>query len=132
MHSPSISGSILSQPAVGHVDSETKDIDKALEAGQTPVVDDKHPVDKSDRDNCAVSFTPGAQTGVQKMEATTTVWGKKSLIAAYVMMWIIAFVDGKNLVSHSAQYDTDISQHCSRAHHTPSLHTLPVISRSIR
>ena len=129
MHSPSISASILSQPVVDHVDSETKDIDKALEAGQAPVVDVKH--DKSDRDGSAASFTPGTQNGVQKMEATTTVWDKKSLIAAYIMMWIVAFVDGKNMFSHSARHDANISKHCNRAPHTLSLLTLLVISRSI-
>ena len=102
MHNPPISGSILGQPEVDHVNTETKDIDKALEAGQAPTVDVKHPVDKSVRDSSAISFTSGAQDGVKKMEATTTVWGKKSLFAAYVLMWIIAFVDGKKLISHSA------------------------------
>jgi hypothetical protein len=132
MHSPSISGSIPGQPVVDHVDSETKDIDKALEAGQAPVVDVQHPVDKSDRDGSAVSFTFGAQNGVKNMEATTAVWDKKSLIAAYAMIWIIAFMDGKNLFSYSARYDTNISQHCSKVLHTSLLLTLPVISRSIR
>ena len=100
MQNHSINGLTLGQLVVDHVDSRTKDIDKALEAGQAPVVDVEHPADKSGRDNSAVNFTPGAQNGVKKIEASTTVWGKKSLIAAYVMMWIIAFVDGEDLISH--------------------------------
>ena len=71
----------------------TKDMNKAVEAGQALVVDVKHPIENSDRASGVGSFTAGAQDGVKKMEATTTVWGKESLIAAYIMMWIITFVD---------------------------------------
>jgi hypothetical protein len=68
-------------------------MNKAVEAGQALVVDVKHPIENSDRASGVGSFTAGAQDGVKKMEATTTVWGKESLIAAYIMMWIITFVD---------------------------------------
>jgi len=93
MRNPFRSGPILEQPIADH--GETKDINKAVEAGQAPVVDVKHPIDNSDGDSSVESFTAGAQDGVKKMEATTTVWDKKSLIAAYIMMWIITFVDGE-------------------------------------
>jgi hypothetical protein len=75
----------LEQPVVAH-DHNTTDVNKTMEAGHSPVVDDKHPVDKSDSSSHE-SFTADAQDGVKKMEATTTVWDKKSLIAAYIM-WV--------------------------------------------
>lgn len=90
MRNPFRSGPQLEHP-VGNY-GETKDINKAVEAGMAPVVDVKHPIDNSDGDSVE-SFTAGAQDGVKKMEATTTVWDKKSLIAAYIMMWIVTFVD---------------------------------------
>uniref|UniRef100_A0A8H7K9X7 Major facilitator superfamily (MFS) profile domain-containing protein n=1 Tax=Bionectria ochroleuca TaxID=29856 RepID=A0A8H7K9X7_BIOOC len=34
-----------------------------------------------------------AQAGIQNIEATTMVWNKKALIAAYVWIWVIYFVD---------------------------------------
>ncbi|EEP76503.1 conserved hypothetical protein [Uncinocarpus reesii 1704] len=34
-----------------------------------------------------------AQAGVQNMEATTTVWSTSHLIAAYVLIWVIAFIE---------------------------------------
>ena len=73
------SGPHLEQPVVDH--GETKDTNKAVEAGQAPVVDVKHPVDNSDSSSLE-SFTAEAQDGTKKMEATTTVWDKRSLIAA--------------------------------------------------
>lgn len=92
MRNPFRSGPHLEHPVGDY--GETKDINKAVEAGQAPVVDVKHPVDYPDGDSgTELSFTAGAQDGVKKMEATTTVWGKKSLIAAYIMMWIVTFVD---------------------------------------
>lgn len=36
---------------------------------------------------------PNAQAGVQKMEATANVWTKKSMILAYVLIWLVYFVD---------------------------------------
>ncbi|KAJ4985260.1 siderophore iron transporter [Stagonosporopsis vannaccii] len=91
MRNPFRSGPVLEEPIADY--GETKDINKAVEAGHAPVVDVKHPVDNSDGDSSVESFTAGAQDGVKKMEATTTVWDKNSLIAAYIMMWIITFVD---------------------------------------
>lgn len=38
-------------------------------------------------------FDKSAQAGVQKIEATTSVWTKTTLIIAYVMIWVIYFVD---------------------------------------
>lgn len=108
MRNPFRSGPHLEEPVADHVDTETKDINKAVEAGQAPVVDVKHPVDNSDGSSTVESFTAGAQDGVKKMEATTTVWDKKSLIAAYIMMWIITFVDGKLLLAaHTIQPNTN-------------------------
>lgn len=34
-----------------------------------------------------------AQNGVRKMQATTTVWTKNHLLAAYILMWCVTFVD---------------------------------------
>ncbi|KAF2704013.1 MFS general substrate transporter [Pleomassaria siparia CBS 279.74] len=63
-------------------------LEKAVEAGHAPVVNVTHPVDgDSER------FSADAQDGVRKMQATTTVWTKNHLIAAYVLMWIITLVD---------------------------------------
>jgi hypothetical protein len=82
MRNPFRHGS-LEQPVAEH-DSNTMDVNKAVEAGHPPVVDVKHPVDSSDTITDE-SFTANAQDGVKKMEATTTVWDKNSLIAAYIM-----------------------------------------------
>ena len=91
MRNPFRSGPHLERPVGDYGD--TKDMNKAVEAGQAPVVDVKHPIDNSDGASGVEEFTAGAQDGVKKMEATTTVWGKKSLIAAYIMMWVVTFVD---------------------------------------
>lgn len=37
-------------------------------------------------------FSPDAQAGVRAVEATTSVWSKAHLIAAYVFIWLIYFV----------------------------------------
>jgi hypothetical protein len=34
-----------------------------------------------------------AQNGVRKIQATTTVWTKNHLLAAYILMWCVTFVD---------------------------------------
>ncbi|KAF4634459.1 hypothetical protein G7Y89_g3664 [Cudoniella acicularis] len=39
------------------------------------------------------SITKDAQDGVLAMEATTSVWTKRDLIIAYILIWIIYFVD---------------------------------------
>ncbi|RSL93972.1 hypothetical protein CEP52_012944 [Fusarium oligoseptatum] len=38
-------------------------------------------------------INPNAQAGVQKIEALTSVWTTRTLIAAYVIIWFIYFVD---------------------------------------
>ncbi|PGH19363.1 hypothetical protein AJ80_04003 [Polytolypa hystricis UAMH7299] len=45
----------------------------------------------SDSDSDAISVT--AQAGVQKAEAAAKVWTRSHLIAAYVLIWCIAFID---------------------------------------
>ncbi|KAI1506387.1 major facilitator superfamily domain-containing protein [Biscogniauxia marginata] len=57
---------------------------------ETGVLSQQHPHD-SDNDSDAVD--KDAQAGVQKIEATTKVWSRSHLIAAYVGIWIIYFVD---------------------------------------
>ncbi|KAI1487056.1 major facilitator superfamily domain-containing protein [Biscogniauxia mediterranea] len=54
------------------------------------VVSQQHPND-NDSDGDAISAE--AQAGVKKIEATTKVWSKSHLIAAYIGIWIIYFVD---------------------------------------
>ncbi|EEQ85362.1 MFS siderochrome iron transporter 1 [Blastomyces dermatitidis] len=39
------------------------------------------------------SLSADAQDGVRKIQATTQVWSRRHLIFAYVMIWVIAFVD---------------------------------------
>ncbi|KAI5272567.1 hypothetical protein E4T47_04181 [Aureobasidium subglaciale] len=34
------------------------------------------------------------QSGVQDMEALTTVWSTKSLVIAYILIWLVYFVEG--------------------------------------
>lgn len=76
-----IFGRDFTRPEVPVVDhGETMNIEKAVEAGHPPVVVVKHPVDDSSE-----VFTPDAQNGVKNIEAITTVWTKKHLIAAYIM-----------------------------------------------
>lgn len=82
MRSPFRHGA-LEQPVVEH-DSNTMDVNRAVEAGHPPVFDIKHPVDSSEASD--ESFTANAQDGVRKMEATTTVWDQKSLVAAYILL----------------------------------------------
>lgn len=62
-------------------DGETLNVEKAVEAGLPPVVTAKHPVD----DDSSEHFSANAQDGVKKMQATTSVWSRNHLIAAYVM-----------------------------------------------
>ncbi len=119
MRNPFRSGPHLEEPVGDY--GETKNINKAVEAGHAPVVDVKHPVDSSDGASSVESFTAGAQDGVKKMEATTTVWNKNSLIAAYIMMWIITFVDG---MDHSRLQclpllicQSDATGHIGHSHH---------------
>lgn len=69
-------------------EGETLNVEKAVEAGLPPVVTAKHPVDDESE-----TFSADAQDGVRKMQATTSVWTTKHLIAAYIMMWIITFFD---------------------------------------
>ncbi|KAK2802390.1 MFS siderochrome iron transporter 1 [Emmonsiellopsis sp. PD_5] len=52
-------------------------------------VDPQYQANSSDDD----SISQEAQPGVKKIEATTKVWSRNHLIAAYVMIWCIAFVD---------------------------------------
>ncbi|KAF4589207.1 siderophore iron transporter [Ophiocordyceps camponoti-floridani] len=47
--------------------------------------------DETGPDGDAVS--PDAQTGVQKAEAMTKAWTTRSLIVAYILIWLIYFVD---------------------------------------
>ncbi|KAK3117031.1 MFS siderochrome iron transporter 1 [Teratosphaeriaceae sp. CCFEE 6253] len=49
--------------------------------------------DASARDSDSEVVSQDAQAGVQKMEATTQVWTRNHLIAAYVWIWIIYFVN---------------------------------------
>ncbi|KAK3673345.1 MFS siderochrome iron transporter 1 [Recurvomyces mirabilis] len=44
-------------------------------------------------DSDGESLSKDAQHGVQKMEATTSVWSRNHLIAAYVLIWVIYSVD---------------------------------------
>ncbi|THX77231.1 hypothetical protein D6D04_06418 [Aureobasidium pullulans] len=43
-----------------------------------------------------------AQLGIQNIEAVTTVWSTKSLVIAYVLMWLIYFVEGLLSVTTTA------------------------------
>ncbi|KAF2643168.1 MFS general substrate transporter [Massarina eburnea CBS 473.64] len=49
-----------------------------------------HPSDETDG---VEDFTHGAQAGIRKIEATTMVWTRKRLIIAYILMWMVSFVD---------------------------------------
>ncbi|KAI1760475.1 MFS general substrate transporter [Hypoxylon sp. FL1150] len=55
------------------------------------VVDNQPHSSEADSDGDAIDSN--AQAGVKKIEATTKVWTKKSLILAYIFIWIIYFVD---------------------------------------
>lgn len=81
-------------------------MDKELEAGTISGAEARQdsfpPLDEHKQ--AAVHMTPDsdentdrvdetAQAGVQAIEATTVVWSKRSLIVAYVMIWLIYFVD---------------------------------------
>ncbi|KAF2007490.1 siderophore iron transporter mirB [Amniculicola lignicola CBS 123094] len=72
-------------------------ISKAVKASDSPGLDVKHPLDDDSE-----QFTPDAQDGVKKIEATTTVWTRNHLISAYILMWIITFVDAMQQGTTSA------------------------------
>ncbi|RPA75052.1 siderophore iron transporter [Ascobolus immersus RN42] len=66
----------------------------------------------SDLDN--EEFTKGAQAGVRNMEAITSVWSRNHLIAAYIMIWIIYFVDAMQQSTSytlAAYITSDFSSH---------------------
>ena len=55
------------------------------EANDKEAAVSSHDQNSSQHDAEEEVFTSDAQKGVQKIEATTLVWGKKHLIAAYIM-----------------------------------------------
>ncbi|KAF2691421.1 siderophore iron transporter mirB [Lentithecium fluviatile CBS 122367] len=57
-----------------------------------PNSDVKHVID-SNYCSSFEKFTPDAQDGVRAMEATTIVWTRQHLIVAYILMWIVTFID---------------------------------------
>jgi hypothetical protein len=66
-------------PVVNH-DRPNAASEKAVEAGQVPAS-----VSASVSENASEEFTPGAQQGVLRIEATTTVWTQRDLIIAYIL-----------------------------------------------
>lgn len=54
-------------------------------------------VNNVDSDKDVESLSSEAQSGVQAMEATAKVWTKTTLIAAYILIWIIYFVDSMQM-----------------------------------
>ena len=44
-------------------------------------------------DNDSEKLDTDAQNGVRKIQATTTVWTKNHLLAAYILMWCVTFID---------------------------------------
>ncbi|KAF2273654.1 MFS general substrate transporter [Westerdykella ornata] len=95
---------------------------------EVPVVDQEQRDEKADAsfdkeanasqpralDNDSEEFTPNAQDGVKKIEATTTVWSKRDLIIAYILIWLIMFVDSMQqgaTGSLTAYVTSDFYQH---------------------
>ncbi|CAJ2511705.1 Uu.00g073300.m01.CDS01 [Anthostomella pinea] len=75
------------QPEQPVVEKTVPETDK--EAG---LVTEQNPI--SDSESADVdAISADAQAGVQKIEAVTKVWSKNHLIAAYVFIWVIYFVD---------------------------------------
>lgn len=60
---------------------------------ETGVASPDSPTPQDSPANDIDSIDKDAQHGVQRIEATTKVWPRNALIAAYVVMWIIYFVD---------------------------------------
>ncbi|KAL3417702.1 siderophore iron transporter [Phlyctema vagabunda] len=59
-------------------------------------------------DTDSEKIDPTFQRGVQKVEATTQIWSTSHLIAAYVLIWIISFVDAmqQNMTGQLTPYVT--------------------------
>lgn len=79
----------IDQKAAEVVHTNEQKIDKDSEAN---IGCSKTEEDTQSRSNDEESIDPEAQDGVRNVEAITSVWTKKSLITAYVMIWIIYFV----------------------------------------
>jgi hypothetical protein len=72
-------------PVVNNEKREVEDVhgEKGATTGYpSAVVKVEHPVDDNGSEE---GFTPDAQDGVKKMEATTKMWTTKHLIAAYIL-----------------------------------------------
>ncbi|KAM0713716.1 hypothetical protein Q7P37_010678 [Cladosporium fusiforme] len=82
----------------GPIRSNTNDVDpEKTDVSDTPkeatVVAQPRSIASNDNDSDDEIVHKDAQYGVQKIEATTQAWSKKHLIAAYIMIWIIAFIN---------------------------------------
>ncbi|KLU90885.1 hypothetical protein MAPG_09410 [Magnaporthiopsis poae ATCC 64411] len=66
-------------------------VDKASDGEAGP--DGRSPTQDATAEDDQDAIDKTAQRGVQKIEATTKVWSRNHLILAYVLIWIINFVD---------------------------------------
>ena len=62
-------------------------------SGKPNVSSSQHSADSPFGDNHEEQPDTGAPAGVQAIEATTMAWTKTTLIAAYIMLWLIYFVE---------------------------------------
>lgn len=82
----------FNRPTQTPLDAPVKDEKNDVEAPVVNPIDEKEvntkvTNDQTDREKIdAADYTPGAQEGVKKAEATTTVWTKGTLYMAYVML----------------------------------------------
>lgn len=84
---PQLNNNSLAVAAVDEVDTHDS-AGARKEAALDTEAQEKHSGSDSDE-----PIHKDAQAGVQNIEATTTVWTKGALITAYVMIWVIYFVN---------------------------------------
>lgn len=71
------------------------DVHAVKEFGSTVNDSDHDPLDESlDNKPTDYSVDTNVQPGVQNIEAVTIAWSKSSLITAYILIWLIYFVQG--------------------------------------
>ncbi|EAS36082.1 siderophore iron transporter [Coccidioides immitis RS] len=73
--------------------SHTKPEVPVAEKADTKPTDAEAGKDDATSHSDSEDISKDAQTGVQDMQAMTTVWSTYHLIAAYILIWVIAFLD---------------------------------------
>lgn len=75
----------------------------------------------SDDDDDEVPVSPDVQAGIQNMQAITATWTRTALIAAYIQIWIIYFIDSMQQVNQQiVPYKTQLYADTCKGYHWSS------------